>query len=40
MCGRRRDFRVSVVDWRCAERGIVGVVGVLVVAVYIESNGV
>jgi hypothetical protein len=32
VCGRRRDFRVRVVDWGCAEMGIEVVIGVLNVA--------
>lgn len=40
MCGRRRDFRVRVVDWGRAEMGIEVVIGVVIVAGYIEDSRV
>jgi hypothetical protein len=40
VCGRRRDFRVSVVDWGCAEMGIEVLIGVVIGAVYVEDSEV
>ena len=37
---RRRDFRVRVVGWRCAELGIGVVIGAVIIAVCVEDSGV
>jgi hypothetical protein len=40
VCGRRRDFRVSVVDWGCARMGIGVLIGIVIGAVYVEDSKV